>query len=223
MGTMTILVACDGHPLDAYRADAAAPVRGGVVVLQEAFGVNAHIRGVCDDYAQRGYSALAPALYDRQRRNSAFGYDEASLEQARALRRGFVYQDALLDIDAAAAALRPSGRIGVVGYCVGGSGAWLAACRLSIDAAVCYYPSDIGQQLEEKPRCPAMMHFAERDRFIPLSTVEQFRARHSNIPAYLYPADHGFNCADRDHGFDAVSSTSALQRTLAFFAKELAK
>jgi carboxymethylenebutenolidase len=220
---MTTLVARDGHRLDAYRADAAAPTRGGVVVLQEAFGVNSHIRDVCDDYARRGYSALAPALYDRQQRNSAFGYDDASLEQARTLRRGLVYQHALLDIDAAAAALRLLGRVGVVGYCVGGSGAWLAACHLSIDAAACYYPSDIGQQLDERPRCAVMMHFAERDRFISLSVVEQFRARHPTIPTFIYPAEHGFNCSDRPHGFDVASSASALQRTLSFFEDEMAK
>jgi carboxymethylenebutenolidase len=219
---MTTLVARDGHRLDAYRAGASGTVKGAVVVLQEAFGVNAYIRSVCDDYARRGYLALAPALYDRQRRNSAFGYDEDSLEQARALRRGLVYLDVLLDIDAAAAALRPFGRVGVVGYCVGGSGAWLAACRLAVDAAVCYYPSDIGQQLDENPRCPVMMHFAERDRFIPLSTVEQFRAKHPSVPTYVYPADHGFNCSDRNHGYDAASSALALERTLTLFGEAFA-
>ena len=220
---MTTLVASDGHRLEAYRADASGTVMGAVVVLQEAFGVNGHIRDVCDDYARRGYSALAPALYDRQKRDSAFGYDEASLAQARALRRGLVYEDALLDIDAAVTALRPFGRVAVVGYCVGGSGAWLAACRLTVDAAACYYPSDIGQQLDEAPRCPVMMHFAERDRFIPLSTVEQFQAKHPSVPTYVYPADHGFNCSDRDHGFDAASSALALQRTLALFDEALAQ
>jgi carboxymethylenebutenolidase len=107
----------------------------------------------------------------------------------------------------------------VVGYCVGGSGAWLAACRLNVDAAACYYASDIGKQLDEQPRCPVIMHFAERDHFIPMATVEQFRARHSDVPTYVYPADHGFNCADRAYGYDAASAKLALDRTLALFGR----
>lgn len=221
MGTTTTLIARDGHRLEAYRADAAPPAQGGVVVLQEAFGVNAHIRAVCDLYARHGYGAIAPALYDRQRRNSAFGYDEASLEEARALRRGLVYQDALRDIEAAVAALRPFGRVGLVGYCVGGSAAWLGAARLNVDAAACYYPSDIAQQLDERPSAPVIVHFAERDRFIPTSIVEQFRTRHPDIPTYVYPAGHGFNCSDRVHGYDAASASLALRRTLAFLTEKL--
>jgi carboxymethylenebutenolidase len=212
---MIQLTAGDGHRLDAYRADATSPASGGVVVLQEAFGVNAHIRSVCDDYAQRGYTAVAPALYDRQRRNAAFGYDQAGLDQARALRRGLDYATVLLDTAAAVVNLRPLPRVGVVGYCVGGSGAWLAACHLPIDGAACYYPSDIGKQLDEQPRCPVVMHFAERDHFIPMSIVEQFRARHPDVPAFIYPADHGFNCSDRSTGYAPESARQALKRTLA--------
>jgi len=215
------LTASDGHDFDVYRAEAMASVKGGIVVLQEAFGVNTHIRSVCDDYARRGYHAMAPALYDRQRRNAAFGYDDASLEQARGLRRGLDYAKALLDIEATIAGLRPLGRIGVVGYCVGGSAAWLSACRLKVDAAACYYASDIGKQLDETPRCPVIMHFAERDRFIPLEIVVQFRSRHPGVPAYEYPADHGFNCSDRDHGYDAASAKLALERTLSLFEEQL--
>jgi len=222
MGTVIQLTAADGHRLDGYRADVPHPARGGVVVLQEAFGVNAHIRSVCDDFARRGYAAVAPALYDRQRRGAAFGYDEAGLQQARALRRGLDYDQALLDIQAAAESLRPLGRVAVVGYCVGGSAAWLAACRLRIDAAACYYPSDMAKQLGETPGCPVIAHFAERDRFIPLGVVEQFRGAHPDVPAFVYPADHGFNCSDRAHGHDPDSAALALKRTLALFEKSLA-
>jgi carboxymethylenebutenolidase len=221
VGTTIRLTASDGHSFDAYRADAASSLKGCVVVLQEAFGVNAHIRGVCDDYARRGYHALAPALYDRQRRNAAFGYDDASMEQARELRRGLDYAKALMDIEAAIAALRPHGGVAVVGYCVGGSAAWLAACRLKVDAAACYYASDLSKQLDEKPRCPVVMHFAERDRFIPAETVTRFRSLHPNVPAYVYPADHGFNGSDRDHGYDPPSAKLALERTLALFEESL--
>jgi carboxymethylenebutenolidase len=212
MGTTIRLTASDGHSLDAYRADAASPAKGGLVVLQEAFGVNPHIRGVCDDYARRGYNTLAPALYDRQRRDAAFGYDDASLEQALGLRRGLDYAKALLDIEAAIA----------VGYCIGGSAAWLTACRLNIDAAACYYPSDIGKQLDEQPQCPVIVHFAERDRFIPAETLVGFREQHPDIPAYVYSADHGFNCSDRDHGHDAPSAEAALERPLSLFEASVA-
>jgi len=217
MGELKHLQAADGHWLDAYRADAVGVVKGSVVVLQEAFGVNAHIRELCDDYARRGYHAVAPALYDRQRRNAAFGYDPESFEQARALRRGLDYAKVVLDVEAVAATLREYGKVNAVGFCVGGSAAWLAACRLRIDAAACYYPSDIGKQLAEEPRCPVIMHFAERDHFIPMSTIDDFRERHPLIPVFIYPAGHGFNCADRSHGYDPVSAHSALARTLALF------
>jgi carboxymethylenebutenolidase len=222
VGMTVRLTASDGHSFDAYRADVALPLKGSVIVLQEAFGVNAHIHGVCDDYARRGYHALAPALYDRQRRDAAFGYDETAMEQARELRRGLDYAKALLDIETAIAGLRPHGGVAVVGYCVGGSAAWLAACRLKVDAAACYYASDIGKQLDEQPQCPVIMHFAERDRFIPMETVAQFRSLHPGISAYVYPADHGFNCSDRDHGYDPPSAKLALQRTLALFEENVA-
>ena len=219
MGRTEQLQAADGHRFDVYRADAVAPIKGSVVVLQEAFGVNAHIGAVCDDYAARGYHAVAPALYDRQQRDAAFGYDETSLQQARTLRRGLDYEKVLLDVDAVVASLRDAGRVNVVGYCVGGSAAWLAACRLRIDAASCYYPSDIAKQLDEQPRCPVIMHFAARDHFIVKATVEQFAAKHPDVPAFLYAADHGFNCAQREQGYDDASARLALTRTLALFEK----
>ena len=141
------------------------------------------------------------------------------MEQARALRRGLDYAKVLLDIEAVVTQLRPLGRVGVVGYCVGGSAAWLACSRLKVDAASCYYPSDIGRQLDEQPRCPVIMHFAERDRFIPMSMVQQFSTKHPDVPTFLYPADHGFNCWDREHSYDAASAKLALERTLALFER----
>ena len=222
LGTMIELRARDGHRLTAYRSAPTAPTRGGVLMLQDAFGINRHLRAVCDDYAGHGYVAIAPALYDRQQRDAAFDYDEASLETARGLRRGLDYATALLDADTAIEALRKSGRVGVVGYCVGGSAAWLAACRLRVDAASCYYPSDIGKQVDEMPRCPVVMHFAERDRFIPAETVARFRAAHPSIPAHLYPAEHGFNCSALAHAFSGDSARLALDRTLELFTAHVA-
>jgi carboxymethylenebutenolidase len=218
MGETRRLQASDGHQLDAYHADAVPPLKGGVVVLQTAFGLNADIKAVCDDYAALGYEALAPALYDRQQRNAVFGHDEAGSQQAKVLRRGLDYDKVLLDAEAAVASLHGCGKINVVGFCVGGSAAWLAACRLRVNAASCYYPSDIGQQLDETPRCPVTIHFAEHDHIISPATVSAFSVKHPNVPAYVYSAGHGFNGRDRDDGYDAASAKLALERTLRLFA-----
>jgi carboxymethylenebutenolidase len=144
------------------------------------------------------------------------------MEQARALRRGLDYDLALRDTDAAVAALRSHGRVGVIGYCVGGSAAWLAADRLAIDAAVCYYPSDLRLQLSAQPKCPVVMHFAERDHFITADVVAAFRTAHPDVPTWLYPADHGFNCSNRPQGYEAASAELAFGRTLALLAEHVA-
>lgn len=222
MDSVRQFTADDGHRLDAYCAEPSVPRRGSVIVLQEAFGVNAHIRSVCNDYATHGYYAVAPALYDRQQRHAAFGYDEEGLQQARVLRRGLDYAAALRDIEAVARELRGHGPVCVVGYCVGGSAAWLAASRLRIDAAACYYPSDLGEQLDERPLCPVVVHFAERDRFIPAAVVEAFRRRYPQVPAFIYAAEHGFNCSNRAQGYDAASASLARERTSALFARAIA-
>lgn len=223
MGQIIQLQAADGHVLDAYRADPPGGAKGGIVVVQEAFGVNEHIRAVCDDYASRGYGALAPAIYDRQQKNATFGYEEPSASQARTMRANIRYDQVMLDVAAGITALRGAGRVGVVGYCVGGSAAWLAACRLDAAAAVCYYPSDIGRQFQERPRCPVILHFAERDRLIPQSDVDALQREQPQLPVYIYPAEHGFNNWHRASSYDADGAALALERTLALFDKHLAR
>src|ERR1700704_5238657 len=151
MGEIIQLEAGDGHALEAYRADPDGKARGGLVVMQEAFGVNEHIRAVCDAYAASGYVTMAPAIYDRQQRGATFDYDEASWGLAREFRARVDYDHIMLDVASAIAALRIHGRVGIVGFCVGGSAAWLAACRLDVDAAGRYYPFHIGQ-----PHCPTL-------------------------------------------------------------------
>jgi len=133
MGEIIQLEAGDGHALDAYRADPDGKARGDVVVMQEAFGVNGHIRAVCDAYVASGYVTAAPAIYDRQQRGATFDYDEASWGLAREFRARVDYDHIMLDVASAIAALRIHGRVGIVGFCVGGSAAWLAACRLDVD------------------------------------------------------------------------------------------
>lgn len=223
MGEIITLTASDGHKLAAYRADPPGKPKGGLVVVQEIFGVNEHIRAVCDDYATRGFLALAPALYDRQQRNAAFGYTSEEMTRVRTLRGAIDWDKLPLDVAAAIAALRPL-RVGMVGYCLGGSVTWLAACRLGIEAGSCYYATDIAKQYQERPRCPVIMHFAERDHIISLETVEKFRSTHPAIPVHVYPADHGFNCWHRaDTNYHAPSSKLALERTLALFERYVAQ
>ena len=223
MGQTIQLQAADGHTFDAYRADPPNGTKGGLVVVQEAFGVNEHIRAVCDDYAGRGFVALAPAIYDRQQRGASFGYDEPSASQARAMRAKIRYEHVMLDVAAGIGALRRAGRVGIVGYCVGGSAAWLAAARLDAVAAACYYPSDIGKQTKEQPRCPVILHFAERDRLIPQADVAALKQEHPQLPVYIYPAEHGFNNWHRPASHDAASAALALERTLDFFDRHVAR
>lgn len=223
MGEIITLTASDGHKLAAYRADPPGKPKGGLVVVQEIFGVNEHIKAVCDDYAARGFLALAPALYDRQQRNAVFGYMLEEMTRVRALRGAIDWQKLPLDVAAAIAALRPL-RVGMVGYCLGGSVTWLAACRLGIEAGSCYYATDIAKQYQDEPNCPVIMHFAERDHIISLETVEKFRSTHPAIPVHVYPADHGFNCWHRaDTNYHAPSSKLALERTLALFERYVAQ
>ena len=221
MGEIVSLAAADGHRLDAYRAAPSGKPKGGVVVIQEIFGVNDHIRSVCDDYASFGFLVLAPALYDRQRRNATFAYDDIERSGVRAMRSAIDWEKLPLDLAAAIAALRPL-KVGMVGYCLGGSVTWLAACRLGIEAGSCYYPTDIARQYQEMPRSPVVMHFAERDHIVSLDIVAKFRAAHPEVPAYLYPAEHGFNCWHRpEQNYHAPSSKLALERTLTLFEQHV--
>ena len=212
---MTVtLKAADGHEFDAYRAEPSGPVRGGVVVLQEIFGVNAHIRAIADKFAQEGFVALAPALFDRIEHNVELGYTQEATMKGRALRAALGTEAPMRDIAATLETLRPLGKVGVVGFCWGGSLAWLAACRLKADCAVCYYGAQIKDFLDETPRCPVLMHFGERDALIPPETVAAVRAAQPDVPVFAYPAGHGFNC-DMRSDFDAACSAAAYARTLA--------
>jgi carboxymethylenebutenolidase len=218
------LTAEDGHRFDAYRADPPGKPKGGIVVIQEIYGVNAHIRDVCDRYAMLGYRAIAPAIYDRQQRHAEFGYSGEEMQKIRALRAGIDWTRLLpLDVAATIAALRPL-RVGMVGYCLGGSVTWMAACRLGIEAGACYYPTDIAKQYTDLPSCPVIVHFAERDHIVSLDIVAKFKAAQPDVSVHLYAADHGFNCWHRaTTNYDAASSALALERTLALFERTVAQ
>lgn len=211
----------DGFAPQAYVLRPAAAARGAVVVVQEIFGVNAHVRAVCAGYAAAGYVAIAPALFDRLERGVELGYGEADVARGRALRARADAAHALADLDAARAYVAGAGRTGVVGYCWGGLLAWLAACRLDgFAAAVVYYGGGIGDALAERPRCPVLGHFGERDRMIPLAWIDAWRQRHPAHPVHTYAADHGFNC-DQRAAFDPAAAALARERTLAHFARHL--
>ena len=214
---MIRLTAEDGHEFDAYEAgpaDAAA----GIVVVQEIFGVNAHIRDVVDRYAALGYRAVAPALFDRLERGVELGYSEETVTQGRAMRGAIDWDDTVRDVGAAVAHLAGNGPVGVVGYCYGGSLAWLAAHSLPVAAAVGYYGGQIIQFLDRAPQAPVLLLFGEVDYMIPLSDVEEIRQAHPTVPVHVYPgADHGFNCDARD-SYHPEAAAGALERTLAFLA-----
>ncbi len=220
MGEMISRTADDGHALGAYRARPAGARRAGLVVIQEIFGVNGHIQSVCDGFAADGYDAIAPALFDRAERGVELDYDEAGMARGRAIREELSWIGAVRDIAAALSALSGEGKVGVVGYCWGGSLAWLAATRLGPACAVSYYGGQIIQFKDDTARCPVLMHFGDSDKSIPLDDVAAIRAAQPDIPVHVYPGGHGFNC-DARASYHAESAKLARERTLAFLAEHL--
>jgi len=222
MGEMLTLTAEDGHRLAAYRATPAGTPRGGLVVVQEIFGVNSHIRKVADGFAADGYVAVAPALFDRVERDYQTGYAQPDIERGRAVRAKLAVEDALKDVRAAVRELSGTGqKVGVVGYCFGGTVAWLAATRLDgVAGAVGYYGGGVADAAHEKPRCPVLLHFGETDASIPSEHWERVRTHHPAVPMHIYPAGHGFNCDERG-SFHADSARLARERTLAFLRRHV--
>ena len=222
MGQKLTLTADDGHSFGAYRADPSGPARGGIVVLQEIFGVNVHIRDVCDGFAADGFTCIAPALYDRSsHRDCELGYEAEDMATGRKLREEFSWDDTVRDVAAAVAVLAGEGlEVGSVGYCWGGTISFLAGVRLDVSAAVVYYGGQIIPYKDEKAGCPMLMHFGEHDAGIPLSDVEQIRAAQPQAAIHIYDARHGFNC-DRRGSYDEAAAKLARQRTIEFFGTHL--
>lgn len=224
MKTETVtLQAADGHRFDAFVAHPAGAPRGALVVVQEIFGVNGHIRDVAQGYAADGYLAIAPALFDRMQRGVELGYEGADREKGMQLKGAAANDAALQDIAAAVAHVAPAGRVGIVGFCWGGLLAWLAACRLDgLAAAVCYYGGGMTQPQAARlaPRVPVLAHFGERDAHIPVEGVRGFAATHPAVAVHTYAADHGFNC-DQRASYDAPSARLARERSLAFLRQHL--
>lgn len=216
MGEHIELLARDGHRLGAYHAVPSGERRGGLVLVQEIFGVNGHIRDVADRFAAAGLEVVAPQLFDRLQRDVELGYDDAGTAEGRRLRTTLGWDLPLLDLEAAAERLGPSP--GIVGFCWGGSLAFLAACRLSLGAAVGYYGAQIIQFKDEAPRCPVLLHFGERDPLIPAADVEAIRAAQPAVKVHVYAAGHGFNC-DQRRDFEPEVAKVAWARTLEHFER----
>jgi carboxymethylenebutenolidase len=218
MGEFTTIMARDGHEFQAYLAAPNGKPRGAIVVLQEIFGVNSHIRAVTDGFAAEGYTAIAPSLFDRIRRGIQLGYGPEDRQEAIGYMQQLKIDDTLKDVGAAAAVVKNSGRIGVVGYCWGGRLAYLAAVSLPVACAVVYY-GKVADQLDKKPRRPVLYHFGTLDKSIPVSDTEKIKAAHPEGTLYLYEgADHGFNCEQRP-SYNPEAAALARQRTLEFFAR----
>ncbi|GAP64968.1 dienelactone hydrolase-like enzyme [Mizugakiibacter sediminis] len=207
--------------IGAWLAKPEGRPKGGIVVAQEIFGVNAHIRAVAEGFAARGYTAIAPAFFDHLESGVELGYDEAGTARGRALAGELDFQRAIEDVASAAESIASSGRVGVVGYCWGGTVALLAAQRLGMPA-VSYYGARNVRFLDQPLRAPAMFHFGERDGSIPAEAVERQRQAYPQAEVYIYPAGHAFNRDVDPHVYDRASAELALQRTLAFFDRHLA-
>ncbi|MET0682456.1 MAG: dienelactone hydrolase family protein [Casimicrobiaceae bacterium] len=221
MGQMLELTAGDGFTLSAYRADPTGTPRGGLVVAQEIFGVNSHIRSVCDGFAADGYVTIAPALFDRYERGVDIGYTPDDIAKGRELKGRAQIDAALRDVAAARDLAAGAGKVGVIGYCWGGFVAWMAASRLpGFACAVPYYGGGILDAAGERPQCPVMAHFGERDSMIPVDGVRKLAAAHPEAQVFIYAADHGFNC-DQRGSFDAASAKLARERTLQFLQRHV--
>lgn len=229
MGKMIELTASDGHKLAAYRADPvganADKPRGAIVVMQEIFGVNSHIKQVVDGYAADGYVAIAPAMFDRAQKNFDVGYSPEDIATGREVRAKVTNDMAMMDAGAAIKeahlALGGTGRVGMVGYCWGGLITWFAAANLpGLAAAAPYYGGGILDNADLEPKVPLMAHFGERDAHIPAEDVKKLAAKHSKHQIFIYEADHGFNC-DHRGSYDAPTAKQARERTLAFFREHV--
>jgi carboxymethylenebutenolidase len=218
MAQWLTLDTADG-PIRAWRADPAVPARGAIVVVQEIFGVNAHIRAVCARFAAHGFIAMAPALFDHAAHDAQLDYTPEGTERGRALAAAVGFERALADVQAGARLLDAEAHVGVVGYCWGGTVALLANTRLGLPA-VSYYGARSQPYLHEALAAPMLFHFGERDGLIPPEVVQAHRAAWPEAELHCYPAGHGFNCEQRAD-FDAASAALALERTLAFFARHL--
>ena len=215
------LKASDGFELSAWRADPKGAPRGGIVVIQEIFGVNHHIRSVTDRIAAEGYLAVAPAVFDRVQPGVELGYDQPGMASGMELAGKMIRENAFADISAAIEAVKGAGKVGITGFCMGGTFTWGASAGIpGLAAAVGYYGGGILGMKDLKPLAPTMLHFGEKDDHIPVAGVRELEKLHPGVPVYIYPAGHGFHCDERA-SYDEPSAKLAWGRTMEFFGKHV--
>jgi len=222
MGKFIELKASDGHKLAAYLAEPSGKPRGGVVVIPEIFGVNSHIKQVADGYAADGYYVVSPAMFDRAQRNYDTGYSQPEIQAGVAIMQKLDSKQAILDVEAAIGEAKKGGKVGIVGYCYGGTVSWLAAAKANgLACAVPYYGGGMPGLIGEKPRVPTMCHFGETDQSPTLAQAKEIAAKHPEVTAHFYAgAGHGFNC-DQRGSWNADAAKLARSRTVEFFRKHL--
>ncbi|MGI9323354.1 MAG: dienelactone hydrolase family protein [Pseudomonadales bacterium] len=223
MGETIKLTSADGFELSAYQAAPAGAQKGCVLVIQEIFGVNQHIREVCDGYAADGYLAVAPAIFDRVEPGIELTYEGDDMTRGMELAfKQLEMPNTLADLQAGIDYLGKQGKVGAVGYCFGGLLAWLCAANATGLACVSgYYGGGIGGVKEQQPTVPTILHFGELDAHIPITEVEAIAAAQPDVTVHVYKADHGFNC-DHRGSYDQAAAKQARERTLAHFAQHLA-
>lgn len=225
MGRTIEIKAADGHRFNIYEVHAADADQDGalgtIIIAPEIFGVNSHIRQVADEYAAAGFSVIAPHLFDRAETHYEAGYDQTDVAAGIAIIGNIGFDESLKDL-AACVAYAGDGPVAVVGYCWGGTIAWLAAARLpGLSAAVAYYGGGIADLATEQPQVPVMLHFAEQDTHPTLEQAREVAARHPDAETFYYPAGHGFNC-DQRGSFHQASATEARDRTSQFLKRIMA-
>jgi carboxymethylenebutenolidase len=226
MGHMIDLKAADGTTFPAYVAEPTGKPKGGLVVLQEIFGVNSHIRSVADGYAADGYFVVAPATFHRVQPGVELGYTEADMGTGFGFKTavdGLPAPGVMADIQAAIDHASQAGKVGIVGYCWGGLLTWRAACSLKgLSAAVPYYGGGMTAAVDaaRTPTVPVMVHFGDQDHWIPMDTVEVFKKAQPDVMVHVYAANHGFNC-DQRGSYNEAAARLARERTLAFFAQHI--
>jgi carboxymethylenebutenolidase len=219
MGKNIDLTSSDGFKIGAYRADPAGKPRGGIVLVQEIFGVNHHIKAVADGYAADGYAVIAPAYFDRVQRNFDVGYAQPDMEAGRGIVQKLNWDNVVKDTQAAVDALKPTGKCAVIGYCWGGTVAWLSAAKVNgLAGTVAFYGGGVAGMVAEEPKVPVMFHWGEKDHAIPMDAVKKVEAAHPSALSNVYPAGHGFNCDERG-SYDAGSAKLARERTIEFLKK----
>ena len=223
MGQDITLISSDGFKFDAYRCDPDGTTKGAIIVVQEIFGVNSHIRDVTERFANVGYTAIAPALFDRWHKDFDGGYNADDMSVGRGLKAqaNAELDKVLADVEAARENVADAGKVGITGFCWGGFIAWMAACRLNVDASAAYYGGGIIDYNDEELKCPTIAHFGREDASIPMADVEVIEAGHPSAEIFVYEANHGFHCDQRGQ-FNPRAANVAGMRTIRLFDDILA-